>query len=181
MRVRSAGLVVAATLVVVGVHASGFAAPGDGVKLAGACRPGEFSMFCMYPPDPVFPLLLTKTAGNLAQMTWPDQGDAYAHDIMRGSLTLLSETRGDFAIATERCLINDSDARTFEDSDNPVAGDGFWYVLRTDQVYGCPDYGGGSYNWGVRQAGDRNSEIDTSGRDCTCILYCCLSNGSCSP
>lgn len=135
---------------------------------------------CMYPPSPVvFPVPFTKVAGTVARMGWEDQGRGYGHDVVRGSLSLLSATGGDFTVATQVCLLNDSHDLSLDDPDVPEVGEGYWYLIRTDQVDGCPGWGGGSFadDPAFRRVGDRDTGILNSGRDCGCFYFwdgqCC--------
>lgn len=87
---------------------------------------------------------------------------AVAYDLVRGGLGTLRSTAGDFTQATELCLADDGAATTFSDGATPVAGDGFWYVVR-----GVSCGGMGSYDEGVpAQHGSRDAGIDASAGAC---------------
>jgi hypothetical protein len=136
------------------------------------------SALCGNPaPEEVYPVLFSKLPGDVVRMVWPAQA-GYHTDIVRGSITALSVTAGDFSIATERCVIDDSAAEVFDDPAVPIAGEGYWYLLREDQYNygeGCP-MGQGTYNFRQfgaqsRQVGDRNPPIRMSGRECPCNFF----------
>jgi len=158
-----------AVFLALGIQASVYAASGPLPDLSSGDGPNSL---CGPPaPEEVFPVQFAKSPGNVTRMTWWSQWGYYT-DIVRGSLTILAATGGDFGMATCRCLredLDNPDAAAFEDPDVPSAGEGYWYLLRFDQYSGCPN-GEGTYNSrGGRQVGDRNLEIQTSGHDCLCF------------
>ena len=113
---------------------------------------------------------IAKIAGDGLRLQWePLITSAFHADAVRGSIARLSTSRGDFTIATERCLVEDSSESTFDDLDVPPAGDGYWYVLRVDRYTGCPLTDWGYNACSTRQSGDRDSEIRASGRSCVCF------------
>jgi hypothetical protein len=121
------------------------------------------------PASPVGAFYVEKIGGNGAHLTWWAQG-GYAMDIVRGRLSVLAESSGDFGAAIERCLGEDVGGQAFDDPAVPAAGEGYWYLIRADQTSGCPE-GEGTYNSHEgNQVGDRNVEIQVSGRDCACFL-----------
>ena len=134
-----------------------------GCVVALACGPG--------PPSETFPVEMAKVGG-AAELHWWSQG-GYYNDIVRGSLRTLGATHGDFGAALEGCLLEDQDDpddASYTDPDVPNPDDGYWYLIRSDQSWGCPN-GEGTFNsLQGHQVGDRNLEIQTSGRDCTCFL-----------
>lgn len=123
-------------------------------------------------PEEVFPVSFTKLTGGAAYMTWYSQWGYYT-DIVRGSVTALSSSHGNYTVATLGCLMDDLDHSgwtSFTDPGVPNAGEGYWYLLRFDQYSGCPN-GEGTYNSRQgHQVGDRNLEIQTSGNDCGCYM-----------
>jgi len=74
-------------------------------------------------------LTLTKPPGT-AQLSWSSLPNATVYDIVRGSLTLLASTHGDFTTATQLCLANDRNSTSINDASLPVTGAGFWYLVR---------------------------------------------------
>jgi hypothetical protein len=123
-------------------------------------------------------VFVTKLAGNVARITWQPVGNGYYwRDVVRGGVVLLSVTGGDFTVATGVCLVNDSEGHWADDPGIPPAGDGYWYLVRTEQHEGCPSPGPMmSYNTAYGgQTGDRDYEILHSTRDCECYPpYCGL-------
>ena len=169
------------TFVSIGCLASVVAAEGAPVvpsRLGGAPLQTAFSPLCGNPgPEEVYPIQVAKLPGDVLRMTWLYQS-GYDTDIVRGSVTALSVTNGDFAIATEGCVMNDSEPELFDDPAVPSVGEGYWYLLRADAhqpFAGCPQ-GQGTYNlrrFGIQshQVGDRNTEIRASGRECSCSFF----------
>jgi len=131
-------------------------------------------------------VLLTKLAGGVVRVTWPPATPGYRNDIIRGNLKSLAVTHGDFTVATERCLWEDAAATAYDDPEIPGGGGGYWYLVREDVDWSCPAWGSGTYNssymWQPRgQVGDRDTQIVTSGHDCTCSDFCCPTYGTCNP
>lgn len=149
-----------------GVYSSGLSAV-ESLK-------GEFDPLCGPPSPSEIHVDLTELPGGVARLTWRAEW-GFRTDIVRGSLTTLVLTHGDYEMATEICLrddVPDVDPATVDDPDLPNAGEGYWYLLRTDQYVSCP-VGGGNYNSeDAGQVGYRNTEIRMSGRDCTCTYPC---------
>jgi hypothetical protein len=139
--------------------------------IGGTCLAADRAadLFCGPPaPEEVYPVAFAKLPADVIRASWQGQA-GYRTDLVRGSLTLLAATGGDFTVATEACVMDDSSGQTFEDPAIPPPGEGYWYLLRVDQYDGCP-MGEGTYNSRKgHQAGDRNVEIQTSGRDCACF------------
>jgi hypothetical protein len=130
----------------------------------------------------VYPLLVSKQPGGVAHLHWTDPVTSY--DIVRGSLRLLRESNGDFAIATERCRVDDVIGQSFDDADPTEAGEGFWYFVRWDQTEGFPEYGAQTYNEDfprrAHQAVNRDAGIKASTQDCVCYYFCCYNeSGQC--
>lgn len=150
---------------------------GHVAAVAGDIGQSAFSLQCgPDAPHEVFPVSFTKATDGATRITWYDNQGGYNTDIVSGSVSVLSMTHGDFTMATQRCARDnypDSGYNggwaTWDDWIVPVAGEGYWYLLREDQYQGCPR-GLGTYNsWhGSYQTGDRNTEIRMSGHDCTC-------------
>lgn len=129
-------------------------------------------------PEEIYPVTLSKLPDHGVRLVWIPWG-IYNTDIVRGSLTALSATDGDFTIATQECVMDDTPGVQFDDPAVPSVGEGFWYLLRADarQPFpgGCP-MGQGTYNmrqYGVpsHQVGNRNLEIKMSGRECSCSFF----------
>ncbi len=97
------------------------------------------------------------------QLWWGNVGAASSgYDVVKGDLTQLRTTAGDFAnvLVTETCVADDQAATLVDHSgDVPAAGAGYWYLLRVQP--------GGDYeSGGAFQIGTRTTEIGASGNDC---------------
>jgi hypothetical protein len=102
------------------------------------------------------------SGGSGALVSWLAVPGAPAYDVVRGDLQTLAATGGDFTPATQLCLTNDTGSTSVLDTDVPLAGQGFWYLMRAS---GCT--GGSSYEDGAAsQVGQRDAEITSSGSDC---------------
>jgi spore coat protein A len=88
-------------------------------------------------------------------------GAASGYDLVRGSLSQLRATGGDFADAavTETCLANDRAETFWQHGESPAVGDGVWYLVRSQP--------GGTYDsGGTGQGGSRDPGIGGSGNGC---------------
>jgi hypothetical protein len=71
-------------------------------------------------------LLLGRT-----DLLWDEVPGAAGYDVVRGDLGVLQSTGGDFALATESCLIDDLSSTQWPSAANPgQPGEGFWYLMR---------------------------------------------------
>jgi len=84
---------------------------------------------CVTPAPEGWPNLALSKDGLEAVLSWTFAG-ASDYDVVRGTLATLRSSDGDFAVATDVCLWNDLAETTLSDSDTPVVGDAYWYVLR---------------------------------------------------
>jgi cysteine-rich repeat protein len=95
------------------------------------------------------------------RLWWGTVGGATGYDVVRGSLSRLRATSGDFAdpTVTEACLANDQAATFWAHTEAPAPGEGVWYLVRS--------HPGGTYDSGEpSQVGSRDAEIDASGNAC---------------
>ena len=104
-------------------------------------------------------ILLTLTATDLV---WTAAYDAIGYDAVRGSLTTLRDTLGDFTAAVDSCVVNDTTATTWPHGAAPAAGAGFWYLVRAELGSGPLTYD----TPGAGQVGSRDAEIDASPNAC---------------
>lgn len=90
-------------------------------------------------------------------------GGAAWHEIVRGSLSLLRGSGGDFAAATLGCTGDDVTGATVVVSGTPdvVPGDGYWYLARRVNCKGK-----GTFDLGTAQVGSRDAEIAASAAVC---------------
>jgi len=88
-------------------------------------------------------------------VTWTEDPEAVAYDVVVGDLTALRDSRGDFTIATDACLAAEvaDTAVSYADPMNP--GDALWILVR-----GRP--GPGYESGGAGQIGTRDPEIAAS-------------------
>jgi hypothetical protein len=74
-------------------------------------------------------------------LTWtsaqPTSGSSTLHDVLRGALAELPVGSG----TGETCVVSGTSAATASDSALPVAGDGFWYLVRGRNSCGVGSYG----------------------------------------
>jgi len=95
-------------------------------------------------------------------VSWSAVGGADRYDLVRGSLTLLNSSGGNFTTALQACLVNDQAGLSFGDGTQPPAGSGFFYLVR-----GTSCGGAGTYDSvGGNQVGSRDAEIAASASAC---------------
>ena len=113
-------------------------------------------------PPPGGPVLTVGQSGATTLLSWSGIAGATGYDIVRGNLTTLRSSGGNFILATEACLSNNRTTLSMTFSEVPAAGQGFWFLLR-----GANCGGSGSYDsFGPTQVGLRDPEIAASGNDC---------------
>jgi len=96
-------------------------------------------------------------------LSWPAVAAATGYDVLRGNLSDLHSSGGDFTQATELCLADDTSDTFIDDTDNPAASDGFWYLIRPANCGGSGSYESG----GVEQDGLRDVEANASPQSCS--------------
>jgi hypothetical protein len=97
-----------------------------------------------------------------ALLEWTSAARAVGYHVLRGSLADLRATGGDFALAATACLAPHSRYLSLADHDPPVAGEGWWYLLRPELTSGAGSYDSG----GAVQAAPRDAQIAASGVTC---------------
>jgi hypothetical protein len=105
------------------------------------------------------PTLLLGQGGSGTELSWTRVTGSTRQDVVRGSLSLLRSSAGDFATATEVCLLNSGSATDLIDGDpDPAAGEGHWYLVRGEAgtIQGTYDSNGAG------QVGGRDAEIDAA-------------------
>jgi hypothetical protein len=98
-------------------------------------------------------------------ISWPYQGAGITYDVVRGKLSRLRATNGDFADPSVGliCLKNEFADITAGDVSNPAVGDGLFYLVRNSRT---PDYEESPY-WPTRsQAGQRTGKIAAAAGAC---------------
>ncbi len=115
-------------------------------------------------PDPPreVPALSMLNLDSSVALSWTAIAGATAYDSVRGGLSALRDSGGDFTAATHTCLGNDLAATSIEDPEHPVSGDGFWYLVRGVNCGGPGTYDDG----GAAQAASRDAGIAASGLAC---------------
>jgi IPT/TIG domain/FG-GAP-like repeat/ASPIC and UnbV len=98
-------------------------------------------------------------------ISWPYQGPGITYDVMRGKLSVLRASRGNFSdpsIGTA-CIKNDFTNVTAADASNPPVGDGFFYLMRESRTRSYDE----SPFWATRSQFDlRTAKIDGSPNAC---------------
>lgn len=114
------------------------------------------------PPAGAPQLSATKAAGADVLLSWTAVSGATSFDVVQGGLSVLRTSNGNFQLATQACLVNDTPASSFTASGSPSPGDGYWFLVRAGNCGGH-----GSYDAdGPTQIGLRDPEIAASGNDC---------------
>ncbi len=103
-----------------------------------------------------------RSGARTTDITWPTTPGT-VFDVLRGKLSLLSSTGGNYAVAVDRCLVDDLAAGEWKDKELPAAGEGYWYLLRAKNCAGQSSYDSFEEN-GL--AGPRDPGIVASGRAC---------------
>jgi hypothetical protein len=105
-------------------------------------------------PPPVDLARIEGVGGAGPTFTWPAVADATGYDVLRGTLSELQASGGDFSLATEVCLEDDTTDTFIEDTDPAPQSDGFWYMIRPINCGGGGTYdSGGSAQLSPRDAG----------------------------
>ena len=95
-------------------------------------------------------------------LSWPMVAGATGYDVLRGSLSELKASGGDFSQAAEICLGEDTPDAFIDDTDRPAINHGYWYLVRPVNCGGVGSYDGG----GATQVGLRDAEADASAASC---------------
>jgi hypothetical protein len=104
--------------------------------------------------------IATSLAGDV--LSWTASDAATAYDVVRGDLSMLRDTGGDFMTATTDCIGEDRPQTSLEVFGDPGADQGFWYLVRP-----VTDLGTGTYDsGGAGQAGPRDAGINTASGRC---------------
>jgi hypothetical protein len=96
------------------------------------------------------------------RLSWTALSGATSYDVVRGKLSTLRSSGGDYSQSTDRCLLNNQAATMVDDSSTPPSGDAFWYLGR-----GANCAGVGSYDsTGSLQSALRDAQVAASGNGC---------------
>ena len=96
------------------------------------------------------------------ELSWSPIGGATSYDVIRGDLDLLLTSGGDFAAATESCLVNGNTTTILPYSDEPPPGFDWWILVRAARALSVLSYD----SFGPGQAGSRDGGIAASGAAC---------------
>ena len=95
-------------------------------------------------------------------IVWNNLPGATHYQVVRGDLTILRESEGDFTQATDECVEAEAPTTSVRAHDNPDSGQGFWYVVR-----GVSAFGDGTFDsLSASQQGERDVEINASDESC---------------
>ena len=102
-------------------------------------------------------------SANGVTMNWTPAAGASAYDLLKGDLTAINGTGGDFAGSVTACLEDNSlDFKAF-DFATPAPGEGFYYLVRGVGVCSLP----GTYDYtDPSQSGGRDASISASPATC---------------
>jgi len=112
------------------------------------------------PPAGATSLTLAKVGADCS-LNWTSPPGSGWYDVVRGKLSTLRSTGGDFTLATEACVADNTTPTALIFSGDPPADDGFWFLVRADNCKGP-----GQYDSGPAQIGDRDAEIDAAAAGC---------------
>ena len=102
-----------------------------------------------------------KPAGS-ASLAWTPLPGATSYDVVRGSVSALRSSGGDYQTATQACAADNTSATSLAMGADPAVGEGIWFLVRG---VGCA--GAGTYDSGAAsQSGLRDAEIAASGSAC---------------
>lgn len=94
-------------------------------------------------------------------LSWCAVPTATTYDVVRGDLAQLKGSSGDFALATDACVANDTPTLSVAETFEPNPGSGAWYAARANGVASA------SYDsFLTYQEGERTSEITASPSAC---------------
>ena len=98
-------------------------------------------------------------------ISWPYQGPAITYDVIRGKLSSLRATGGNFADPSIglTCIKDNFANVTAADATNPAVADGYFYLMRESRTLSYEE----SPFWATRsQIGQRTTEINAASNSC---------------
>jgi hypothetical protein len=105
--------------------------------------------------------MIASKSGLTVTLSWREIAGADRYDVVRGGLSRLRSTLGDFTFATTACVADDTKLTSASDDTDPSSG-GLWYLAR-----GVNCTTAGSYDDPAPpQSGARDNEIEASGVAC---------------
>lgn len=108
------------------------------------------------------PFLTVQPSGNETLLSWSSLSQATGYDVVRGDLSILISSGGDFASATQACLADDLGGTSLSVTDAPATDGGFWYLVRPVNCGGHGSYDSG----GPAQVRPRDGGINSSTSSC---------------
>jgi hypothetical protein len=117
---------------------------------------------CSSLPPAGSPRLTLSRSGVTATLSWTALAGATRYDLVRGGLSPLRASGGNFTTATDACLADNTSLTSAADPSLSSPGDGPWYLVR-----GLNCGGNGTYDSGAAsQAGSRDAEVNASSHAC---------------
>jgi hypothetical protein len=95
-------------------------------------------------------------------VSWSAIATASGYDIVRGAVSMLRATGGDFSAATQACLANDTSTTLLAFSPDPLPGEGFWFLVRPVNCAGPGSYDSSAFS----QVESRDAEIAAAPASC---------------
>jgi len=120
-------------------HPPGHSVPDPGDPLP---RPFDCRLDIGALERPISPSVVAfLTLASDGTLTWDAVPSATAYDVVKGDLMLLRAGNGDFTGSLLDCLVNDGSSPATSDSNMPLAGEGWYYLVRaaapTEGSYDC--------------------------------------------
>ena len=113
------------------------------------------------PPSGATGLTAGKSGSELL-LSWGAVSGAATYDIVRGGLSALKNSNGNFQSATAACVADNAAGTSFTFSGTPNVGDGYWFLVRAGNCGGAGTYDSGA----PTQVGSRDAGIIASGNNC---------------
>jgi hypothetical protein len=117
---------------------------------------------CLAAPPAAPASLTVAKSGSDALLEWNAIAGAGGYDVVRGDVGVLRSSLGNFTLATEQCLIDNSPSTSLLFSGGPSPGGGFWFLVRGVNCAGSSTYDSGEPS----QVGLRDAEIAASSGAC---------------
>jgi len=108
------------------------------------------------------PYMLVGKQGTTVYMAWNPVANATGYDVVRGLLSTLHSSGGNFTTSTIACVQDDTSQSQFTICDTPPAGDGSWYLARPNNCGGKGTYD----SLAASQVAPRGSQIAPSSAAC---------------
>ena len=104
-------------------------------------------------------LSVTNSFSGSTLLGWSPVPNGQVGDLVRGRVSTLESSGGNYTLSTETCLLDHDSGRTYSDASVPPLNDAFWYLSRDVNLCSGP----GTYDEGSgSQVGSRDAEIAAS-------------------